>query len=189
MKKYYFAGAQRVAMRQGSNSPQWIFSDHLGSTSKIASTTGTVAFTTLYKAWGETRYTSGTAPTTYKYTGQREESSFGLYYYGARWYDTALGRFVQADTIVPDGVQGLDRYAYVNNNPLRYTDPSGHDVGCGGKECGENNEESEGNNLNSINNTETTDNPPHPDAPPDFGHSIPDGNTPPPHVDGLPDDQ
>ncbi len=60
------------------------------------------------------------------YTGQREESSFGLYYYGARWYDPALGRFVQADTVTPDGVQALDRYAYVNNNPLKYTDPTGH---------------------------------------------------------------
>ncbi len=37
-----------------------------------------------------------------------------------------LGRFAQADTIVPVGVQGYDRYAYVNNNPVRYTDPSGH---------------------------------------------------------------
>ncbi len=49
-----------------------------------------------------------------------------MYYYGARWYDPALGRFVQADTIVPGGVQGLDRYAYVNNNPLKCNDPSGH---------------------------------------------------------------
>jgi hypothetical protein len=46
-------------------------------------------------------------------------------------------RRVQADSIVPDGVQGLDRYAYANNNPLKYTDPSGHmwvspDGHCGG---------------------------------------------------------
>jgi hypothetical protein len=47
-------------------------------------------------------------------------------YYNARWYDPALGRFAQADSIIPDGVQGLDRYAYVNNNPMRYTDPTGH---------------------------------------------------------------
>ena len=34
--------------------------------------------------------------------------------------------FAQADSIVPVGVQGLDRYAYVNNSPVRYTDPNGH---------------------------------------------------------------
>ena len=49
-----------------------------------------------------------------------------MYYYGARWYDPAVGRFVQADTIIPRGVQGLDRYAYTANNPVRYVDPSGH---------------------------------------------------------------
>ena len=41
-----------------------------------------------------------------------------------------LIRFVSADTLIPPGVQGLDRYAYVNNNPLRYTDPSGHAADC-----------------------------------------------------------
>ncbi len=47
-------------------------------------------------------------------------------YYNARWYDPSLGRFAQADALVPGGVQGYDRYAYVNNDPVRYTDPSGH---------------------------------------------------------------
>jgi len=58
---------------------------------------------------------------------------FGLLFYNARWYSPTLGRFVSADTVIPPGVQGLDRYAYVNNNPLRYTDPSGHCV-VGGHE-------------------------------------------------------
>jgi RHS repeat-associated protein len=52
---------------------------------------------------------------------------FGLMFFNARWLDPAIGRFAQADSIVPPGVQGLDRYAYVNNNPLNYIDPSGHD--------------------------------------------------------------
>jgi RHS repeat-associated protein len=60
--------------------------------------------------------------------GQRVESSLGLLFYNARFYDPLLARFIQADTIVPGGVQGLDRYAYVNNNPLKYTDPSGHAI-------------------------------------------------------------
>ncbi|MCL4272242.1 MAG: RHS repeat-associated core domain-containing protein [Anaerolineales bacterium] len=48
-------------------------------------------------------------------------------FYNARWYDPSLGRFSQADPIVPDGIQGLDRYAYSRNNPVNYIDPTGHD--------------------------------------------------------------
>ena len=49
-------------------------------------------------------------------------------YYNARWYDSSLGRFAQADTIIPGAgnSSAWDRYAYTLNNPLRYTDPSGH---------------------------------------------------------------
>jgi RHS repeat-associated protein len=51
---------------------------------------------------------------------------FGLMFYQSRFYDPQVGRFVQADTVVPGDIQGLDRYAYVLNNPIVYTDPSGH---------------------------------------------------------------
>ena len=53
-----------------------------------------------------------------------------MLYYGARWYDSSLGRFAQADSIVPGGVQGYDRYAYSFNNPIRYNDPTGHCPVC-----------------------------------------------------------
>ncbi|RME57530.1 hypothetical protein D6779_08480, partial [Candidatus Parcubacteria bacterium] len=48
--------------------------------------------------------------------------------YNARWYDPQLGRFAQADTLIPGAAGPLawDRYAYTLNNPLRYTDPGGH---------------------------------------------------------------
>ena len=80
-----------------------------------------------YTAWGTTRYEYGSTPTDRRYTGQREEASLGLYFYNARWYDPALGRFIQADTIVPGAgnPQAWDRYAYVSNNPVKYSDPSG----------------------------------------------------------------
>ena len=82
---------------------------------------------TQYKPWGEVRYQAGTTSTSYTYTGQYSNTAdFGLMFYNARWYDPALGRFAQADSIVPGGVQGDDRYAYVNNNPVNGTDPTGH---------------------------------------------------------------
>jgi RHS repeat-associated protein len=134
MKKYYYAGGVRIAMRTGSNNPLWLLGDHLGSTSKVANFDGlSVQSQQLYKPWGEKRYPTGapTLPTTFRYTGQRSETGLGpsggegLMFYGARWYDQALARFIQADTIVPGGVQGLDRYAYSYNNPVKYTDPTG----------------------------------------------------------------
>jgi RHS repeat-associated protein len=97
-----------------------------------------------YSLTGETRYSSGTIPTTYLYTGQRRESSLGglegLYFYGARWLDPALGRFTSPDSIIPEqsqGVQAYDRYAYANNNAVKYTDPTGHmvDDGCRTEGC------------------------------------------------------
>jgi hypothetical protein len=59
-------------------------------------------------------------------------------YYRARYYAQSLGRFISADTIVPDpnAPQSLNRYSYVTNNPLRYTDATGH---CGGDENDQNN--------------------------------------------------
>ncbi len=48
-----------------------------------------------------------------------------------RWYDPYIAHFAQADSIVPGGVQGLDRYAYVSNSAINFTDPSGHSEDCG----------------------------------------------------------
>jgi RHS repeat-associated protein len=71
-------------------------------------------------------------PTDRRFTGQRWEANLGLYDYRARFYDPALGRFLQPDPLVPEpgNPQALNRYAYVYNNPLRYTDPSGHCPWC-----------------------------------------------------------
>ncbi len=101
----------------------------MGSTSLTTSATGTMISEMRYKAWGEVRYASGTTPTKYQYTGQYSYTSdFGLMFYNARWYDSALGRFAQADTMVPGAgnSQAWDRYAYANNDPVKYSDPSGH---------------------------------------------------------------
>jgi RHS repeat-associated protein len=130
---YYYAGSERIAMYTwGSNeSPVFLFGDHLGSTSLAVKFDGTEwkAMRQLYKPWGETRYsTTDSLPTDYHFTGQKE-MEFGIYDYGARWYDPSIGRFLQADTIIPEasqGVQAWDRYAYVNNSPIMHSDPSGH---------------------------------------------------------------
>ena len=106
---------------------RWLLGDHLGSTAITVYDTSKVG-ELRYRPWGGTRYSGGQTITGYKFTGQREEAGIGLYYYGARWYDPGLARFIQPDTLVPNpgDAQSFDRYAYVNNNPLKYTDPTGH---------------------------------------------------------------
>jgi RHS repeat-associated protein len=106
----------------------FIIGDHLDSSSLTTDADGNELASMLYTAWGETRLATGSMNTDYQYTGQRTVAEIGLHFYNARWYDPSLGRFAQADMIVPStqGVQGFDRYAYVNNSPVMYTDPTGH---------------------------------------------------------------
>ena len=85
--------------------------------------------------YGAVRWSDGTLPTDYGHTGQRADTT-GLMYYHARYYDAALGRFVSADTVVPDPSRprDLNRYAYAANSPLRFVDPSGHRI-CEDWDC------------------------------------------------------
>jgi len=129
---YYYAGGQRIAMRTGSSansSVKWLLGDHLDSTSLTAYEDGTYHSELRYKPWGEERYVNGETPTDFTYTGQKSNTDdFGLMYYVARFYDPALGRFTSADTVVPEPLASgaWDRYAYNINNPIKYTDPTGH---------------------------------------------------------------
>ncbi|MFZ1709442.1 MAG: hypothetical protein WAW20_12730 [Anaerolineae bacterium] len=83
--KYYQAGGQRIALRV-NGVVRWLTTDHLGSTALTASETGGRLSEIRYKPWGETRGTPyQTTPTTYRFTGQREDASIGLYFYNARY--------------------------------------------------------------------------------------------------------
>jgi RHS repeat-associated protein len=93
-----------------------------------------------YYPYGETRSISGSVPTDRRFTGQRQEDSGlgSLYDYGARLYSPAIGRFLSADTIVPrpHDPQSWNRFSYTRNNPLKYTDPTGHHFDPFGDEAG-----------------------------------------------------
>lgn len=69
-----------------------------------------------------------TTHTTHGFTGHEGADKVGLIHMNGRMYDPVLGRFIQADSIVQDPYdpQSLNRYAYVLNNPLTATDPSGN---------------------------------------------------------------
>ena len=125
--KYILAGSERIAKVTGT-ARYYFHKDHLGSTTILTTDAGTVAESTDYLPFGEMRSHSGGTVANYKFTGQELDPETGLYNYNARLYDPVLGKFISADTIVPNfsDPQSLNRYAYCRNNPLIYVDPSGH---------------------------------------------------------------
>lgn len=93
-----------------------------------------VEYTVTYRPYGEEESKAGKEVGKFGYTSQENDHD-GLFYYGARYYDPEIGRFVQADTIIPDPVnsQCYNRYMYCLGNPIIYNDPTGHSSESGGE--------------------------------------------------------
>lgn len=123
---YYMANDEVVARKNPDNSKTYYHGDHLGSNAVLTNQSGTVVEKTSYEPFGEVK--SGGANSKFQYTGQEMDEETGLNYYDARYYNPHIQRFIQPDGFIQDvyDPQALNRYAYVRNNPLRYTDPSGH---------------------------------------------------------------
>lgn len=103
--------------------------DHLGSVALVTDAEGAVTARLRYLPYGDLDPSSTQdAATTRRFTGQRYDAETQLYDFNARTYDPTIGRFLQADTLVPDSgtVLGFNRYAFSRDNPIRYSDPSGH---------------------------------------------------------------
>ena len=80
-----------------------------------------------YYAYGAQRAASGDLKTDRTFTGQKRDAT-GLLYYNARYYDPALGAFISPDSLMPDASRVIDynRFLYARGNPLKYSDPTGH---------------------------------------------------------------
>ena len=125
--KYIFAGNLRIAKITGTDI-KYFHKDHLGSSTVMPNASGLSVETSEYLPYGGNRHQSGTSVSDYKFTNQELDTSTGFYNYDARLYDPVIGRFITPDTVIPDiyNPQDLNRYSYVRNNPLKYTDPTGH---------------------------------------------------------------
>jgi RHS repeat-associated protein len=129
--KYIFANGDRIALKTSQPVPNDVFyyhQDHLGSTGVVTRSDGSVAEEMFYKPFGETALDEGSISVNHKFTGQELDSETELYFYNARYYNPVLGRFISADTIVPNypNPQSLNRFSYVLNKPIEFVDPSGH---------------------------------------------------------------
>ncbi|HSP78408.1 MAG TPA: toxin TcdB middle/N-terminal domain-containing protein [Myxococcaceae bacterium] len=126
LTKYYYAGPMLVARRNASGA-NWYHQDHLGSVRVLSNQSGQVVASYDYSAFGATLSSSGSTSNSRGYGGHVVDDT-GLVYMNARYYDPQLGRFVSPDPVVPssENPQALNRYAYVYNNPISNSDPTGH---------------------------------------------------------------
>lgn len=117
--------ASYAGTSSGSFSPVWWLQDPLGSTAAITTDTGVAAAILTYDEYGRPGPTNGTQ--RFQYTGQLWLADLGLHHFKARAYNPGFGRFLQTDPV--GYAQGLNLYAYVGNDPLNATDPTGMIVG------------------------------------------------------------
>lgn len=97
--------------------------DHLGAPQKLTDETGAVVWDATFRPYGEEDAITGAADTNQRFPGQYFDIESALHYNYQRHYDPATGRYLQSDRIGLAG--GLNTYAYVGGNPIKYIDLSG----------------------------------------------------------------
>ena len=128
-----------------SEDVRYLLYDHLGSPDVVTDAAGTVVQDLSFDAWGQRRAPNDwttlallrLADTTHGrytprgFTGHEMLDAVGIIHMNGRIYDPKLARFLQADPVIqfPHHAQSYNRYSYVLNNPLAYTDPSGYFIG------------------------------------------------------------
>ena len=120
---------------------RYFHKDHLGSIAVITGETGAVLERLSFDAWGRRRFPNGaddpsgsiSSQTSRGFTEHEQLAAVGLVHMNGRVYDPLLARFGTPDptTENPFSTQGWNRYSYVGNSPLNFTDPSGYCfMGC-----------------------------------------------------------
>ncbi|WP_179957558.1 SpvB/TcaC N-terminal domain-containing protein [Exilibacterium tricleocarpae] len=127
-----------------STKTEYLLKDHLGSLDKIIDNNGRVVHSLSFDAFGQRRDAADwTAFTPLElnafsafmrdftprgFSGHEHVDGYNVVHMNGRIYDPQLGRFLQADPYIgaTDDPQNFNRYSYVLNNPLSYTDPSGY---------------------------------------------------------------
>ena len=118
-------GIDEYFTRTDSGGTANFLTDALGSTAGLADQAGNLPVQYSYTPFGTTSIT-GISNNTFTYTG-RESDGLGLYYYRARYYNPATGRFLSEDPLEFRG-SGPNLYGYTYDDPIDFRDPSGREI-------------------------------------------------------------
>ena len=122
--------------QNGTESYYYYVYNAQGDVIGIIDSSGSTVVEYTYDAWGNILSTTGSLATTLgtanpiRYRGYYYDAETGLYYVSSRYYDPETCRFINADSQLnpKDGMLGYNMFAYCNNNPVMYSDPSGHSI-------------------------------------------------------------
>lgn len=109
-------------MRADVSSTVTLLADALGSTIALIDSNGNLSTEYSYDPFGNTSSSGTSSSNRWQYTGRENEIN-GFYFYRARYYSPALGRFISEDPLEFGG--GVDFYAYAADNPIDFKDPTG----------------------------------------------------------------
>ncbi len=120
----YLYGNGRIS--QHATQTEYFLGDALGSVRQLADATSAVTLTQSYAPYGDVTQSTGTSQTSYGFTNEFTDPN-GLVYLRARYYAPTDGRFVSRDTWGGDYNRplSLNRWGYVEGNPVNFVDPSG----------------------------------------------------------------
>jgi RHS repeat-associated protein len=118
----YGPGAMPLARIDAAGEVVYYHGDQLGSTRALSDAAGEVVGSATYEAYGRTSASSGNVSQPFGFAGQYTDAETGFQYLRARYYDPATAQFLTKDPLV---AQSGQPYAYANNSPHNFTDPSG----------------------------------------------------------------
>ncbi|MDI6699579.1 MAG: DUF5675 family protein, partial [Candidatus Saccharicenans sp.] len=135
LREYIYVGAKMVAEYQPATGKYYYYTtDQINSTRVVTDDNGNVVYAAMHDPYGGVHHTWANAfNPELKFSGKEQDTESGLYYFGARYYDPTLYRFLSPDPVIPTGPalynpQRWNLYGYCLGNPICFVDPKGQNA-------------------------------------------------------------
>jgi RHS repeat-associated protein len=127
-KTHYVRGYNLISQKDEEGITSYYLHNAHGDVTKLVDSNGNERNSYSYDAFGNITTYTEQVENRFRYTGEQNDAITGQYYLRARYYDPAMGRFMNEDTYGGqiDDPQSINLYTYCYNNPVKYIDPTGH---------------------------------------------------------------